>query len=252
MQLLLRHKLLIAGATLLVAGSGGIAYAATQSSSSPRQAFLNDVAKRLGVSPAKLDSAFKAALVDRLNAEVKSGQITQAQANRIEQRLERRGGPKFFLGPRGRFRMLAPGPLTPAPGVIGGPLHSAASYLGLSDVELLKDLGSGKSMAQLAKADGKSVSGLEQAIISAETTQLARLTANGMITKAQEQRILSALSRRVGKLVNRTDFPRLKMRLAAPPLIGGGPAPKAAPLIVAPAPPVLAPAPPPGGFGPAT
>jgi hypothetical protein len=246
MQLLLRHKLLIVGATLLAAGSGGIAYAATQSSSNPRQAFLNDVAKHLGVSPAKLDSAYKAALIDRLNAEVKSGQITQAQANRIERRFQRRGVPPFLFAPRGRLRMLAPG------GLIPGPLGSAASYLGLGDLQLLKDLASGKSMAQLAKAHGKSVSGLEQVIISAETTRLKRLASNGTITRSQEQRMLSSLSRRVGKLVNRTGFPRLRMRLGPPALIGSGPVPQAAPMIVAPAPPPPPAGPPPGGFGPTT
>ena len=255
MQLLLRHKLLIAGITLLAAGSGGIAYAATQSSPNPRQAFLNDVAKRLGVSPAKLDSAFKAALIDRLNAEVKAGRITQAQANRIEQRLQRRGAPPFFFGgPRGRFRMLAPGAqwrLMPGPLLMPGFLSSAASYLGVGDAALLKDLGSGKSMAQLAKAHGKSVSGLEQAIISAETKQLNQFAAKGMITKSQEQRILGKLSRRVGRLVHGTDGPRLKMRFVAP-MMGSGPAPKGAPMIVAPAPPPMPVGPPPGGFGPTT
>jgi AraC-like DNA-binding protein len=238
MQLLLRHKLLVAAVTVLALGSGGIAYAATQSSSNPRQAFLNDVAKRLNVSPAKLNSAFKAALVDRLNAEVKAGKITQAQANRIEQRLDRSGAPPFFFGRGGRFRMGRPARFESLT------LSAAASYLGVSDAQLMKDLGSGKSMADVAKASGKSVSGLEQAIVSAEKTQLDGQVTKGTITKAQEQQILSRLSARVDALVNGTGFRRPRMGLRVPSLKGRGPAPENAPMMVAPY------APPPGPSGP--
>lgn len=203
MNLLLRHKLLAAGAALVAAGSAGIAYAATQSSSNPRQAFLNDVAKRLHVSPAQLDSAWKAAMIDRLNADVKAGRLTQAQANRLEQRLERRGGPPVWFGPHGRFGLRVGGPLH------AGALDAAGKYLGLSDLALLRDLASGKSLAQLAKAQGKSVSGLEQAIVSADKARLDRLVASGIITSAQEQQLASALTRRVGRVVNRAGLPRL-------------------------------------------
>ena len=49
MQMLLRHKLLIAAAAVIAAASAGGAYAATQTATNPKQAFVNDVAKRLQV-----------------------------------------------------------------------------------------------------------------------------------------------------------------------------------------------------------
>lgn len=204
MQRFLRHKLLIGGVALVVAASaGGAAYAATQSSTNPQQAYINDVAKRLDVSPAKLTSALKAALVDRLNAMVKSGKLTQAQANKLAQRIGKNGRLPFFFGHFGR-PFLRPG--------LGGPLKAATSYLGLSTTQLMSDLRGGKSLADVAKAQGKSVSGLEQALISAETTRLDKAVSAGRISKAQEQTRLSRLTAEIDALVNRAGLvhgPRL-------------------------------------------
>jgi hypothetical protein len=211
MQLVLRHKLLIAGATLIAAASAGGAYAATQSSTNPRQAYLNDVAKRLHVSPAQLRSALKGAMIDRLNAMVKAGQLTQAQANRIERRINEGGRlPLFFGGPG--HRELGHW----MHGALRGPLHAVSSYLGLTNMQLLNDLRSGQSLAQIATKQGKSVSGLEQTLTSAATSALDRAVAAGSLTKAQEQKLLSRLSARIGRLVNRTGFPRAQ-RVMPPP-----------------------------------
>lgn len=211
MALLLRHKLLIAGATIVAAASAGGAYAATQSGGrNQQQAFLNDVAKRLHVSPAQLRSAVKAALVDRLQAAVKRGQLTQAQANRIEKRLARSGRLPLFFAP-------GPHPFLRPRFAVPGPLHTAASYLGLTDMQLLRDLRSGKSVAEVATARGKLVSGLEQAITSAEKTRLDQLVSAGVITKAREQRLLSRLSRAIDRLVNRAGLGRLIAPRALPP-----------------------------------
>lgn len=227
MQLLLRHKLLILGVTAIAAASAGGAYAATRSSTNPRQAYLNDVARRLHVSPAKLKAALRGAMIDRLNALVKAGKLTQAQANRIERRIEKGGRLPFFFGrrPGHPFLRLA----------LRGPLHSAASYLGLSDSQLLNDLRNGESLAQIATKQGKSVSGLEQTLQSAAKTTLDRAVSAGLITKAAEQRILSRLPAKIDRLVKRSGFPQMqRLRpMPAPPMPppGGasGPGPAFAP-----------------------
>jgi hypothetical protein len=129
---------------------------------------------------------------------------------------------------------------------VRGPLHpaiidAAARYLGLSDPALLRDLFSGKSLAQVAKAQGKSVSGLEQAIVSAEKARLKRLVANGIITSAQEQRIATALTRHLGRLVNRTGFPRIHAGAPGPWPMQQVPMPKNGSMIVPPVDPVPVP-----------
>lgn len=206
-QRLLKHKLLIGAVTLLAAGSAGGAYAATESGTNPRQAFLNDVAKRLNVTPSRLRAAVRGAMLDRLEAAVKAGQLTQAQADRIQRRIEQGGGLTLGLRRFGPPGLLAPRPLMRLRAHRGGPLGAAAHYLGLSDQQLLRDVMSGKSLAQVAQARGKSVSGLEQAMAAAMKTRLDKAVSAGMITQAQEQRMLNRLRRLIDRLANGTQPP---------------------------------------------
>jgi hypothetical protein len=197
-----KPRLVIAVTVVAAVAVAGGAYAATRDSgANARQAFLSDAAKRLNVTPKQLQSALSGAAVDQLNAAVKAGKLTQAQANAIKRAIQNHGvaGP---LGPmlgRGRFRGPLPkGPL-PRPFPVAGPLAGAATYLGLTDAQLAKQLGSGKSLAQIAKAQGKSVSRLEQAMKSALKAKLDKAVAAKMITSAQEQQILSS----IGSIINR-------------------------------------------------
>lgn len=209
MRMILRHRLIVGAVVLAFAACGGAAYAASQSGSSPRQAFLNDVAKRLNVSPERLTAAIKGALVDQLNAAVKDGKLTHAQANAIEQRIERSGRLPFFFGGPGTG--FGPGRFFGPPAFFGGPPGSgqggpvavAASYLGLSPTQLFNDVRSGRSLAQIAKARHKSVAGLERAMTSAIKSRLDAAVAAGRIGKSQEQRLLSRLSSGLSALINR-------------------------------------------------
>jgi AraC-like DNA-binding protein len=229
----LQRKLVIVLAALAVVALAGGAYAATQSSAPPtRQAFLNDVAKRLHVTPQQLTAALNGASADQLQAQVKAGRLTQAQANAIEQQQKKNGGspaipfglfapgpgqgPGFGPGPGG----LAPGPgrLVPGPaigrGLFGlGSLDSVASYLGLTNAQLFQQLSTGKSLAQIAAARGKSVSGLEQAITSATKSRLDKLVAAKVLTAAQEQKILSHLSSGLAQRINRKGLPGARPNL---------------------------------------
>jgi hypothetical protein len=204
----------VAGVALL-AGTGG-AYAATRSTAAPaarsqvniaaqRNAFLDDAAKRLGTTPAKLEAALKGAAIDRIDAAVAAGRLTKAQGDAIKQRIQSGKGPLLGLGPavRGRppggrgfgfgFR-LGFGP--------GRSLDAAAHYLGLTDKQLRKQLHSGRSLATIAKNKGKSLSGLESAIRAAVKTRLDKMVQNKRITAAQENQFLQQFDRSLPNLVN--------------------------------------------------
>lgn len=219
----LTRNLVIGLAVLALAAFAGGAYAATQNSGpTTRQAFLNDVAKRLHVTPQQLSAALSGAAVDQIQAAVKAGRLTRAQANALEQGLK--NGAPGPIGPLGAFgagpRMLkpyavpVPGPggqrpyAVPvprfAPGFAGGPgaLPAAASYLGLTNAQLIQQLSGGKSLAQIATAKGKTVSGLEQAMTAGERKNLDRLVAAKVITKAMENQILSKWSANLSTRVN--------------------------------------------------
>jgi hypothetical protein len=209
---------------LATAAFAGGAFAATKDShGNARQAFLNDVAKRLNVTPAQLSAALKAARLDRIDDAVKAGKLTQAQADALKKDIQNGTPPRFAPG-AGPAGPGFPGP-GPAPGHAGarrgffGPppltraaISPVAKYLGLTEAQLRKQVMSGKSLAQIAKAQGKSTSGLEQTITAAFKTRLDKAVANKRITAAQEQKLLSRLSKRVGDLIN-----------ATPPRPGQGP-----------------------------
>jgi len=85
MSAVLKRRIVIAAVALGAVGLGGSALAASSSSGNP---FLGDVAKRLGISQTKLQSAIDGAIKDRLNQLVKEGKLTQAQANAIQKRMQ--------------------------------------------------------------------------------------------------------------------------------------------------------------------
>ena len=200
----LKRNLVIGLAALGVAAFAGGAYAATQSSGpSTRQAFLNDVAKRLHVTPQQLSSALNGATLDQIQAAVKAGKLTQAQANALEQRLKNGGpAPLLPLTPGSRRPARSWRPAAGLPGSPDGGLRrrrrlrrsafpgfglgAAASYLGLSDTQLFQQLQSGKSLAQIATSKGKTVAGLEQAMTAPIKKALDAAVARKAITAAKE------------------------------------------------------------------
>lgn len=67
-------------------------------------------------------------------------------------------------------------------------MAAAAAYLGLSQSELRAQLQAGKSLADIANAEGNPVSGLKDAILAAMTS---RINANSALTAAQKAAMLS-------------------------------------------------------------
>jgi predicted DNA-binding protein (UPF0251 family) len=205
-----KRRIVIAAVVIGVLGLGGSALAASSSSGN---SFLGDVATRLGVSQSKLQSAINGAVKDRLNQLVKQGKLTQAQANAIEKRMQEHGGARLngpFGGPLGFSRHAHFG--GPHMGFGFGPVMgsfaTAATYLGVSEQTLMSDLRSGKTLAAIAKAKGKSVGGLEQAMLAPAKSKLDSAVKGGHMTKAQESRFLQMLSAGIDRLVTK-GFPKL-------------------------------------------
>ena len=93
-----KRMLVVGGAALAVVGGGGAALAAGGNpfgGSNDRQAVINDAAQRLNVKPAELQSALKQAMLDRIDAALKAGRITQQQATELKARVNAGDG----LGP---------------------------------------------------------------------------------------------------------------------------------------------------------
>ena len=209
MKAFLSKKVLIGATGLaMLAGAAG-AVAAAQNSTGPSaqaQAYLSDLANRLGVTPSALAAAVKAADSDQIDAAVAAGRLTQAEATALKAQIQASTGVPFFghgLGGHGfdggKFGGGRFG------GGVGGSDAAAATYLGITEATLRSDLRAGQSLAQVATATpGKSVSGLKAAIIAAKTTDLNAEVSSGQMTSTQEQQRLTALSSRIDALLQRT------------------------------------------------
>ncbi|PWU17673.1 MAG: hypothetical protein C5B48_15655, partial [Candidatus Rokuibacteriota bacterium] len=170
------------------------AIAASGGSSPSPNAFLDSVAQHLGISTKKLEDATKAAAIDQVDAALAQGRITKAQADELKSRIEAGKMPLFggllFLG--GRLRELHEH---------GDRLSAAATYLGLTEAQLEAKLESGQSLAQIAKAQGKSVDGLENAILAAAKKRLDQAVADGVLTQAQADELYNRLKSRIDDIV---------------------------------------------------
>ena len=87
----------------------------------------------------------------------------------------------------------------------GGLLRAAARYLELSRSELRERL-PGTSLQALAAKQGRSVDGLEAAMLAPAGAQLAKAVESGRSTRSRADRALARLEALVGRLVTRT-FP---------------------------------------------
>jgi gas vesicle protein len=195
----LKRKVVAGTVAALAVGGAGGAIAATQLRSSPSeesQAIVNDAAKQLGVQPDQLSGALKKAIENQIDAAVAAGRLTKAQGDELKQRIESNNFPLFgplplgFAHHFGFFRHGFPG------------LDAAASYLGLTEAQLDAKLDSGKTLAQVAEGQGKSVEGLVGALKADMKKMLDQAVSDGRITKAQEDQALKDADTRLRNLVN--------------------------------------------------
>ena len=95
MTIRMKQVLTIGALVAILAIGAGVA--AADSIGNDQDAFLNDVAKRLNVTPAELKAALKGATDDRIDAAVAAGKITKEQGDAMKARSAE-GGLPFFGG----------------------------------------------------------------------------------------------------------------------------------------------------------
>ena len=189
-----KRKLMLGVAALVAAAGGGVAIAASDSSpSQENQAILDSVAKQLGISSSKLSDALKKALGERVDAAVAAGRLSTEQADALKDRINSGGFPLF--GGVGHHGFL-------------GKLDAAADYLGLTDAQLRRQLESGKSLAHIAQAQGKSVDGLVDALVNEAKKHLDAAVSAGRLTRVQADEMLENLRAGITTAVNSTGLGR--------------------------------------------
>ena len=197
-----KQAIVIGVLALTLAVGGGVALAGGDTVGD-RQAFLDDVAKRLGVTPAQLKAALEGAYGDRVDAAVAAGKITKEQAEAMKQRAEDGGLPLF-----GGHRFGGPGgPDGHHGGGLFMSLDAAATYLGVTEAKVHTELESGKSLADVAKAEGKSVDGLKKALSTEAKKKLDAAVKDGHLTQAQADALEARLGEHLDDIVNGTGGP---------------------------------------------
>lgn len=191
-----------AGAAMAAVGAGAAIGATQLTPAGESKAVVEDAAEQLGVDPTKLSDALKRALENRIDEAVEAGTLTEQQGAAMKQRIQADDLP-LFGGP-----------------ALGHPhrgfghhgfadLSAAAGFLGLSEAELRAELRDGSTLADVAKAEGKAVDGLVDALVTATTKKLDEGVADGRLTKAQRDEIVAGLEQRTRDAVDGVP-PRLR------------------------------------------
>jgi hypothetical protein len=194
-----KTKLVVAGAAALalavaLGATAAVGASRVLASSDESQAVIDDAAAELGVEPSALEGALQKALKNRVDEAVEAGRLTKEQGAELKQRIDSGHAPFLFggFGHRGGFAHE---------GRLDG-LQAAATYLGLSETELREQLAADKSLAEIAKGKGKSVSGLVDAMVAAAKTKLDEAVADGRLTREHADEIEASLEERTTDLVN--------------------------------------------------
>ena len=142
----------LAASAVAVAGISAGAVAATNGSADEASDLAAAINKRAGTSITadQVEGAFLDLLKTRLDEAVKAGRITQAQADQMLQRAQDAPGIPGIGGP-GRGPGFGHGP-----GMRGEVMDKVAAKLKLTEEQLHDRLESGKTLAQVAKAQGVS------------------------------------------------------------------------------------------------
>jgi hypothetical protein len=159
------------------------------------QAYLGHLATQLGVDPAKLDAASLAAAKATVQDQVKSGKITQAQADQIETKLPKTGLCSAAIGNLGRMRVAM---------AMSSYMTAAASALGITEAQLKADLKGGQTISQVAAAQKLSEADFKTKVTAALKPKLDAEVAAKKITQAQEDQQLAKLQSGDPPLWNKT------------------------------------------------
>ena len=157
---------------------------------------LAQIATAKGKSVDGLETALVAAIKTKVDAAKAAGKLDAARADRLLQRAPQLVERLVNAKPRARaMRTKA---------ARGGLLKAAATYLGVTNAQLVTDLRAGKSLAQVATAKGKSVDGLEQALLAALKQKVDAAVAAGRLPAARAQKLLERAPAHIERLVNRS------------------------------------------------
>jgi hypothetical protein len=171
----------------------GAAPRATNPSNAYCTLYEQTLAQQLGTTTAKLESANQAALKAVIQQAFKDGKITQAEETDLLNHLSTLAnhpcaGLHFGFG-----KHRAGGPLGDMSAFHQAVEAAVAGVLKLQTTDLESQLASGKSVADIAKAQGVSVDSVNSAYLAAAKSELDKAVTAKTITQAQADQTYTVL-----------------------------------------------------------
>ena len=154
------------------------------------QDYLGHLASHLKVSQSTLDAAATAAAKDTIQDQVKSGTLTQDQANQLEAKL---GSGTVCSAAINGLGQAHGGAAKGRSEAMGAYLSAAAGALGITEAQLKMDLKNGQTLSQVAAAQNVSEDDFKARVSSALKPKLDAAVAAGKLTQAQEDAALAKL-----------------------------------------------------------
>jgi predicted DNA-binding protein (UPF0251 family) len=166
-----------------------------------QQDFWQALADKLGISVETLQQDVKDAAKSVVQKAVQGGQLTQQQADQLDQRIDQWNGNALPFGFFGRQRFAPFGSFGPRgfgrggfefKGWFGpGAYDAAAKALGMTTQDLMTELQSGKSLADVATEKGVDQATLKTAIVDAIKANIDSAVTNGRLTQQQADQLKS-------------------------------------------------------------
>ena len=158
------------------------------------QQYLQDLANRLGVSVSTLQQDKLASTDDVIAQLVKDGKLTQNQANQLKQRLASHqactGKGKGLWG-RGVMMQSLKQYLPAVATQVAQGLH-------ITSTQLMSQLQSGKSLSDIATAQGVSAAQLQTIVTNAIQSAVNKAVSDGNLTQQQATNIMQMLQKNPG------------------------------------------------------
>ena len=175
----------------VVAVTGAGAQEGTPTPARPFANLLDRVAEKLGVSHDQLTTAFTDAETELIDEAVADGRLTEEQGDRLKERIQEYGPfPPPMLRHHGRCHGARP------------VVQAAAQVLDLEPQAVIDQLKGGKSLAEIAQAQGMSVDRFTAALADAVHTKLNDKVSAGELTQERADEILQKFSENVDEIVN--------------------------------------------------
>lgn len=168
-------------------------------------ALHQDLANKLGVDEAKLDTAFSGAVSDTLDQLVKDGQLTQQQADSIRAATNKGftiDAVKAIADSKTNNNATADA-LNPD---LNQLLAAVAPVLNMSQTDLQNQLRVGQSLATVAQNKHVDAQKVKDAIQSNLQTQITQAVSSGKVTQQQATEAQQQLSNKVEKIFNATNL----------------------------------------------